>query len=801
MSGLTGLISKLLAVFFLVPSSAFAISLDSQRDNVNSFGIEKILTIQSWDSLDNQKLDCRKILQRRVRDPAINACVAAQEMKRQQWQDASKYWQVALENYQKNDSIKAGYYLGLVLSELKRNNVKSAQKAAQKALSFAPNSIPLRYWLARSFEFANNQTKAASEYEKITAITPSQKAWLEQYYHATAIVKTGKQKRYAYAKNELLTFLKHNPSYYNGIALLAYLELLLGDTASAIKNLNRADRLIPLQPFVQRLLSQAYLITGDLDSAIFSGKRLLRIKPKDVTGNYLVGAAYLKRGDTDKGIIYMNRVSSLEPAIKEAKILLAVSYLSNGQAGKAKTIVDELVKENVSNLATEVSLLNVLSQLGRYEEVVSRSNIILKTHTEPLVSFLQAKALSKLGKVTDAEKLLQNLVRDQPKFQPAYIELSRVYMMQTQFSNADFLLKKALVKWPSSVPAYILKGDLMIFLKKPELALKAYNKATQIDANSRIAWKKYLQYLVQRSLLNDASRVVEKVIKLHPEFADGYFFKAVIAYVKKDNVVAKKMFEETLALKPSYYKALNHLGLLALNDANISIEYFKKSLAINVRQPVIYAQLAGQYLVLDDQANFSKVVKQWQAEFPKSSMPYEYLGKAYRKLSDFKQAATALKEAIKRSPEKSVNYLILGDTYKQVKNFKQGILLYKTALEVFPDAPVFLNNLAGSYVGDLQYENALNASLKAEKFAPNSWKIKDTVAWVYFLKGDYSSAIEKYEQALAMSENSLLAFRLAKVYDKAGEAGKARRYFDMARKNQSMLSSEDKIELKKRLGS
>jgi len=799
MKRLTRLISKLFAVLLLIPSLVFAISLDSQSDNLNTFEIDSVLTTRSWDSLDKQKLDCRKILQSREQDPAVNACVAAAEMKQQQWQKASKYWQVALKNHEKKDSIKAGYYLGLVLSELKRNKTKNAQKAAQKALSFVPDSISLRYWLARSFELDNKPEKAASEYERITAIVPPRKAWLERYYHASAIVKAAKQARYAYAKTELLTFLKHNPDYYGGITLLAYIELLLGDVASAINNLNKAERLIPSQPFVQRLLSQAYLIKGDLDRAIQSGKRLLRIKPKDVTGNYLVGAAYLRKGDTAKGVIYMNRVSFANPQIKEAKVLLAVSYLSRGQLDKVIEIVDDLLKSETSNLAVELSLLRVLIQLGRYEDAVSRSRDILKKQPDPLVKFLQSKALFKQGKAIEAEKQLLDITQKKPQFSAAQIELIRVYMMQAKFSDANFVLNKYLAKWPSSASAYALRGDLMVFMKKTDPALKSYRKAVQLDVNSLSSWKKLLQYLVQQGLMDEANEMANKLVVQHPGFADGYFFKAVVAFAKKDTSVAEKMFKKTLSLKPDYYKALNHLGLLAVNDGQAALEYFKKSLAINNRQPVIYGQMANLYLALGDRKGFSGIVKQWKNALPKSSMPYEFMGKRYRKLGDLNQAVAAFEEAIKISPKKSVNYLMLGDTYKRLKDFKRSILLYKAALKAFPDSPVFLNNLAGSYVKDSQYDSALNFALKAEKFAPDSWKIKDTVAQIYYFQGKYKSAIKKYRQALSMNKNSYIAFHLAKAYNKSGDADEARKFFGIANQNQSLLSSEERLELTKYL--
>ncbi len=801
MEGVIDRFGKLFFILLLVPSMAYSISIDRPSSALDDAEINAILTVKPWDNSISKDSSCRNNLQKNKDDPLLNACAAAEAMANQQWNQAETYWQAAIQNYRNNNSIKAGFYLGLILTEIKQNKLTRARASAKKALEITPDSISVRFWLARVYERDLNK-KAILEYEKIVSIVPPATAWLEQYYHAVAIVKTQQQSRYPYAKTEIQNFLRQNPDYYAAITLLAYVDLALGNTASAIRQLKRAENLIPTQPFALRLLTQAYFVAGNIDQAIQSGKQLLRLKPKDLTGNYLLGAAYLKIGKQRLGNRYMSRVSSLNPDIKEAKLQLISSYFSMGQVKKANGLIDELLGSQVSNFPVEAALIKLLATLGRYDEATQRVNRILDAYpTDKRFRYLKAVVLSSAGKAAGAEKILTRLIKENPQFKSAHLTLARVYIMQKQFSRAESLLTEYLAQWPTSASAHMLQGDLAVFTNKPSLARKAYTLAVKADGNARSAWDKLLQYEIKTGKLENAGKLAKQLVSTHPDFPDGYFFQAVIAYIEKNNDLAKGLFEKALSIDPRYYKALNHLALISITQPTKAIGYFTKSLAINPRQAVVYGQLANAYLMKADQTRFLKTIKRWSKYFPDLSQPYELQAKAARQSGDFKQAVTLYKKAIAIAPKRSINYLMLGDTYKKMKAYKPLIETYRAALNVFPDSPVFLNNLAGGYIAVQQYQKAMRVAKSAEKQAPDNWQIKDTIGQIHFLEGELELALKKYHQAIQLNQNPTIAYHLGKAYLQKGDKEKAKSYFDMADSKPSLLSVEARADVKKYLSS
>jgi tetratricopeptide (TPR) repeat protein len=82
-----------------------------------------------------------------------------------------------------------------------------------------------------------------------------------------------------------------------------------------------------------------------------------------------------------------------------------------------------------------------------------------------------------------------------------------------------------------------------------------------------------------------------------------------------------------------------------------------------------------------------------------------------------------------------------GDTGK-------AITYYQKALELQPDQPVVSNNLAYLMVESGQnLDLALSMAQSARRSLPNSPNTADTLAWVYYKKGIYDSALDLLQQA------------------------------------------------------
>jgi Flp pilus assembly protein TadD len=94
-------------------------------------------------------------------------------------------------------------------------------------------------------------------------------------------------------------------------------------------------------------------------------------------------------------------------------------------------------------------------------------------------------------------------------------------------------------------------------------------------------------------------------------------------------------------------------------------------------------------------------------------------------------------------------------------------------MQLDPNSAVAANNLAYLMVENGQnVDVALTMAQTARRLLPDSPQTADTLAWIYYYKGNYGAARELLESALKISPNDAsmhfhLGMTYSKLYDKA----------------------------------
>ncbi|MBE9546942.1 MAG: tetratricopeptide repeat protein, partial [Proteobacteria bacterium] len=417
---------------------------------------------------------CREALIKEPENPALHACVAYDEMKKEQWNSAVRHWEEAI-RFSK-DKPKTAYYLGLTWTYGKMKKRSAAMKTIQKALRIEPNSITLHYWQAALWEWEKKPEKAKKEYVKIISLTPKDERSMELFYHALGILMAGKDDKLASAEKDLNAFLRAVPNHHMGMILLGQTYIRMKEPDRALSILEEAEAINAEHLPLQLLLTQANLMVGRPEPAIVHGERALHAEPDNITANFLVGTAYLKTGQTEKGIDYLNRVSERTANFDRARLLMGEAYASEGKIEEARTILQELAKQNPKDPAVRVSLIRILIATGDHKEAVKQCDSILNTSPDNnLIRFMKGIALLNGNKAKEAEIVFKRIVGDKGRFYPAHIQLIRMYAIQGRLEQALRQVDGLIGEWPNHPAGYIMKGDLAYTLGEKNRALSAYN--------------------------------------------------------------------------------------------------------------------------------------------------------------------------------------------------------------------------------------------------------------------------------------------------------------------------------------
>lgn len=96
--------------------------------------------------------------------------------------------------------------------------------------------------------------------------------------------------------------------------------------------------------------------------------------------------------------------------------------------------------------------------------------------------------------------------------------------------------------------------------------------------------------------------------------------------------------------------------------------------------------------------------------------------------------------------------------------------------------------LAYAYLKLQNYDKALEHALAEYNRRPNNIDVNETVAWVYYQRGDFAKALPYINKALKTnSRNPVLLCRAGMIYEKTGDKAKAKIYLEQGLANNALL--------------
>jgi tetratricopeptide (TPR) repeat protein len=109
--------------------------------------------------------------------------------------------------------------------------------------------------------------------------------------------------------------------------------------------------------------------------------------------------------------------------------------------------------------------------------------------------------------------------------------------------------------------------------------------------------------------------------------------------------------------------------------------------------------------------------------------------------------------------------------------------------------------MAHAYLGVNNYEKSLEYALQEYDRRPENIEVNETVAIVYYAKGEYAKALPYIEVALKTNcKNPELLCHAGLIYAKSGDKAKANMLLKEAMKNDPLISVSLKTETEEMLG-
>lgn len=292
-----------------------------------------------------------------------------------------------------------------------------------------------------------------------------------------------------------------------------------------------------------------------------------------------------------------------------------------------------------------------------------------------------------------------------------YLEKGNEYFDNGYYELALNEYIKANQESPGSVEPFIKIGKMHLVLKNNGKARSNFESALAIDSSNleaRIGMAK--SYIAERDM-EEAKKILEPLSQENAELR--YYQGIIFAYLKdyeksKDDFVQALTFNPDDKLRDKIQKFINAYEEFAKNRGGVTIHL--QALLAKALTEVEEQQIAIPMLneVLKEKSNY---IDAWTV-----------LGYAYLKEEKYQDAIDALEESKKLAPEDAENTFFLGLAYYYAEKYDDAL-------------------------------NNFNLALKND-YQPQAL-VKQKIAEIYVLKGEYDKGAQAYEDLVSLYDKNI----------------------------------------------
>jgi cellulose synthase operon protein C len=706
---------------------------------------------------------------------------------------------------------------GMALAAEKQADWQATFVLLNKVLEEDPQHIEATVKVGQLFLAAGELNKAKEMVDKAFAINKD---------NLNAIVLQAsidlKQNKFADAVSKAQQVLKRDPKSTDAIMVLASERYASKDVPGAINYIDQGLKLNEKNLVMHLFKIQALETTGNIEQTENAYTRVIEVFPENYMIRTKLAEFYYnnnKKAEAETQLRYLveKQPDQLEPKINLAKYLSATKGESAGLQE-----LEKMAAESPDNYELSFYLIGLYEKQKNTEAADKLLNAIVKNAGDkPEGLKAKVKVASKLLQAKQKQKavaLLDEVLEADGGQQDALMLKAGIAMDERRFDDAIIELRTVLRDQPNYSQALLMMAKTYEYTGSAALAEESYSKALESSRNAPEYGVTYAKYLLTKNEADRAEKVLDDVMKGHPNNVETIKLLAQVKIFKGDIDGAKLLANKVKSFNNGNLAQLIEGSILAKsNDYSGSLNAFMKAheLAPNDMQP-IYA-IVRTYM---GKKNYKEALAFLDTEIGKSPTVYElkilqaqvaiaggnllkakstyqnaiasdpnrmtaYQQLAYLNLSqgDVASAKSNIQKGLEIVPNSFDLKMVSAEIHQYEKEYSKAIAVYEELMTTNPDSQVALNNYV-SIVADIEKDKA-----KLEKAYQAAQKLKstnvpqfmDTLGWISYKVGKYDEAEAALQKAIkAMPQYSIFHLHLGKVYLEKNDKTKAKQSLEKA---------------------
>ena len=615
--------------------------------------------------------------------------------------------------------------------------------------------------------------------------------------------------------NAALALLPDDPE---ALHALAFAEWRQRKTALAVEHLQKA---LTRSPGHVKSATTLAIIEWSANHDAAAAEKILRnalkLSSESVEALISLGRFYTVSGRSSEAEFQFRRV--LERDTDNESALLELSQLTEKSGRQLET--EQILKKlsNLPNTHYRTVYAQFLFHDGRREAAIND----LKRHLakEPGAVEVRSRLVDfylVMHRVDDAEKLLNDSLRRNPRDPNALERQAELQLHKKNFAEAAKLASEALRLRPQSAALHHIlatalrwKGDhseslqhlrraveFDPFLLKARVDLsealrtgKSLKEALDLLDHTPAKQQEELSYLTERVWVliglrrsAEAKPLIRKSLSSEQGFVQ-IMQAGLVELQERNHATGRAFLEEALKKSPQDLEILNTLAnsLAAEKQPYAAVERIRRQSA-QFQQSASLQFLLGYWLErAGDQAGaYAAYVASLRIDptFTRAAIAASRLDLTQGRPAE---ARTALNGVLEREPRNIDALLAIGMLEEGLGHYETAIATYRKLLHIAPNHLVAKNNLAVRLSeNSATLDEALMLAQQVKESVPDQYEVDDTIGWIYYKKGIYKTAVKYLQTAAARSKSARIKYHLSIAYFGAGDWNLGQETLEVAQK-------------------
>ncbi len=731
---------------------------------------------------------------------------------------------------------------------LEYNQTDQAKELINLAISLAPNSARAWHLRGKLEQQQNSYETALSHYLKSYEI--DQRDPLIKRSLASVYVELGS---YELAQQYLNEILAQTPDDPNALVLKGRILALTNKddlSQQALEDIAQKLSLVDNDEKVKRsslvfLSALTAYMAGNFEVALNEFELYVQSNTGNLNAIALLADTHLKLGQSKAALDLLENNERVVSNNQAVSIILCNLYLANGQSYKCDSLILELEKIHGNSPALILLQAKSLQQRKKYEEALTFLNENLENPNTPATRLLYAtlymqknqpnealiqiehlvqlaprnlyflnlksEVLIRLQDFIEANKIVEQILSEEPTYYSAMLNKARIHYLQSQFTKSEEVLTSMLEINDQSVQANILLGQTLIAQSRFDEALTYLQFAKNKDITNTVAQSLVIDTYIQQGDYSGALLEVDELLKfdlLNPEYLEQ---KAGILLAMGRIEPAKSQLNllfGQLQANPNELLRLSQLQISAgdFEGAENSIERALDHTPDSVSVRLAYARLLLQTnnikraqpvlnkLLNENSTSADVLLLMGDLNFVNNDFASArtfYLS-AYKQANNYKLALIKLYQLanqgvgtnafvkdieplINKYPDNYFQKHIVADFLLANGEQEKATPYYMQLIEVdnIPNKHDIFNNLANIYIDtDLALAKSYITQAESIRRTP---EILDTKGWIYAKEENYDEALDLLRQAYARQSNDpSIRYHIGFTLEKMGRKQEAK---------------------------